>query len=326
MKTGKVSEVVLKRSVMSQIQKRREEVIIGAGVGEDCAAVALAPEEVLVISTDPITGTTKDIGLSAMHITANDLASSGAEPIGVMLTILLPEGFEEPGLKAMMKELETAAESLHMEIMGGHTEVTPVVNQPLISVAGVGKIKRERLLKTGGARPGQDVVLTKWIGIEGTAIIAKEKEETLRQRFSAAFVEQAKSFDQYISVVPEAKIAMDFGVEVMHDVTEGGIFGALWEVAEASGVGLDVDLKKIPIRQETVEVCEVFDVNPYFLISSGAMLIITEHGHDLAEALARENIPAAVIGKVTEGRDRIVRNEEEVRYLEPPRQDALYKL
>ncbi len=326
MDTGKVSEVVLKRSVIGQIKKRREEVLVGAGVGEDCTAVELAPDEIFVVSSDPITGTTKDIGLAAMHITANDLASSGAEPIGVMLTILLPEGFEEARLKALMKQLEEAAEALHMEIMGGHTEVTPVVNQPLVSVTGVGKVKKGKLLKTGGARPGQDVVLSKWIGIEGTAIIAKEKEDVLKQRFSQAFVERAKGFDQYISVVPEAKAALKVGAAVMHDVTEGGIFGALWEVAEASGVGLDIDLKKIPIRQETVEVCEVFDINPYLLISSGAMLMTGDNGYDLVAALEQEGIPAAVIGKVTEGRDRIVRNGEEKRYLEPPKQDALYQI
>jgi len=112
----------------------------------------------------------------------------------------------------------------------------------------------------------------------------------------------------------------------MHDVTEGGIFGALWELGEASGVGIDVDLKKIPIRQETVELCEFYDLNPYQLISSGVMLMVTEKANELVEALGRNNIPAAVIGRITSGNDRVVRNEDEKRFLSPPKSDELYKV
>ena len=128
-----------------------------------------------------------------------------------------------------------------------------------------------KLISTAGAKPGQDILVTKWIGVEGTSIIAKEKEEELRKRFPASFVETAKSFDQYISVVEDSRVAVKHGVSAMHDVTEGGIYGALWEVAEASGIGLEIDLKAIPIRQETVEICECFELNPYYLISSGCM-------------------------------------------------------
>lgn len=326
MKIGKVPESVLKRAVFRQIQTKREEVLIGAGVGEDCAAIELKEDEVFVISTDPITGTSKDAGYVAMHVTANDLASAGAEPVGVMLTLLLPESFEEAELKKLMKQMEEAASSLNLQIMGGHTEVTAVVNQPLITVAGVGKAKKDRLITTGGAKPGDDVVITKWIGLEGTSIIAKEKEDVLLGRFSGNFVEKAQEFDKYMSVVPEAAVAVSSGVSAMHDVTEGGIFGALWEVAEASGVGLEIDMKKIPIRQETIEVCGIFDINPYGLISSGSMLITCENGYDLVRELEKKGIPATVAGKVTDGNDRILRNEDEVRFLEPPKQDELYKI
>lgn len=326
MKIGKVPESVLKRAVFRQIQTKREEVLVGAGVGEDCAAIELKEDEVFVISTDPITGTSKDVGYVAMHVTANDLASSGAEPVGVMLTILLPENFEEGDLKVLMKQMEEAASSLNLQIMGGHTEVTAVVNQPLITVAGVGKAKKDRLITTSGAKPGNDVVISKWIGLEGTSIIAKEKSDVLLEKFSGNFVEKAQDFDKYMSVVPEAAVAVSSNVSAMHDVTEGGIFGALWEVAEASGVGLEIDMKKIPIRQETIEVCEVFDINPYGLISSGSMLMTCENGYDLVRELEKKGIPATVVGKVTDGNDRILRNEDEVRFLEPPKQDELYKI
>ena len=313
----------MKRSVFKQIRTIRPEVLLGPGVGEDCAAMELAPDEVFVISTDPITGTAKDIGKLAIQITANDLASSGAEPVGVMLTVLLPESIQEADIREMMAQVEAVCERFHVQVMGGHTEVTQAVNQPVISVAGVGKVKKGHLVTTAGAKPGQDILVTKWLGIEGTSIIAKEKEKELLERFSRDFVETAKGFDAWISVLPEAAIAVEQGVSAMHDVTEGGIYGALWEIAEASGIGLEIDLKAIPFRQETIEICEYLGLNPYYLISSGSMLMAADRGHDLVRALKKAGIPAAVIGKAVAGKAKRVLNGEEEAFLERPRTDEL---
>ena len=311
---------------MKQLHYKRDEVILGPGIGEDCAALALAEDEILVMSTDPITGTAKDIGKLAIQITANDLASAGAEPIGVMLTILLPDGTREIALKRIMEQMECACREAKMQILGGHTEVTAVVNQPVVNVAGVAKAKKGSLISTAGARAGMDIVVSKWVGIEGTMIFAKEKEAELKEHFPADFVDTAIGFDRYLSVVPEAAVATQSSVAAMHDVTEGGLFGALWEMAEASGVGLEIDLKKIPIRQETVEICEYFDVNPYGLISSGMMLMASADGNALVLALQEAGIPANVIGKATEGNDRVIIRDEERRFLEPPKTDELYKV
>lgn len=326
MKVGKIPESVLKRSVFKQIHTKRSEVLLGAGVGEDCAAVKLAEDEMFVMSTDPITGTATDIGNLAIHITMNDLASAGAEPVGVMLTILLPENSEEAVLKETMSQIETACAEANVQIMGGHTEVTRAVNQPLINVCGVGKAKVGKLVSTGGAKAGDDIIVTKWIGLEGTSIIAKEKEQELLTRYPAHLVDDAKSFDKYLSVLPEAASAVKSGVSAMHDVTEGGIFGALWEMAEASGVGLEIDLKKIPVKQETIEVCEFFGINPYELISSGSMLMAAPDGNLLVRELEKQGIHAAVVGKAVAGNDRVLVNEEERRFLEPPKTDELYKV
>lgn len=326
MKVGKIPESVLKRSVFKQIHTKRSEVLLGAGVGEDCAAVKLAPDEMFVMSTDPITGTATDIGNLAIHITMNDLASAGAEPIGVLLTILLPESAEEADLKKMMGQIEAACAEAKVQIMGGHTEVTKAVNQPLINVCGVGKAKNGKLVSTAGAEAGDDILITKWIGLEGTSIIAKEKEQELLTRYPEQLVETAKNFDQYLSVLPEAATAVKSGVSAMHDVTEGGIFGALWEMAEASGVGLEIDLKKIPVKQETIEVCEFFGINPYELISSGSMLMAAPDGTMLVRELERRGIHAAIVGKAVTGNDRVLVNEEERRFLEPPKTDELYKV
>lgn len=326
MKVGKVSETILKRSIFKQIRTKRDEVLLGAGVGEDCAAMKLEPGEIFVISTDPITGTVKDIGTLAIQVTANDLASSGAEPVGVMLTVLLPEAVTEEDIKKMMSQVEEACSKVRIQVMGGHTEITRAVTQPVISVTGVGKAKEDRLISTAGAKAGQDILVTKWIGIEGTSIIAKEKEEELRKRFSGSFIDTAKGFDQYLSVLPEASVAVEFGISAMHDVTEGGIYGALWELAEASQVGLEIDLKAIPIRQETVEICEYFGLNPYYLISSGCMLMAGERGHDLVRELKKAGIPAAVIGKAVEGKAKRILNGEEEAFLERPKTDELYQI
>ena len=232
MKIGKLPESVLKRSVFKQIHTRRPEVVLGAGVGEDCAAIKLAEDETLVMSTDPITGTAKDIGTLAIQITVNDLASAGPEPVGVLLTVLLPESVEEPELRAMMAQVEEACAKAKIQVMGGHTEVTAVVNQPVISVCGVGKVKDGCLISTGGARPGMDILVTKWIGIEGTSIIAKEKETELALN-RVPFVEKAKALDAYISVQSEAAVAVKSGVG-NGATSQGGIFlrlgngGSIW--------------------------------------------------------------------------------------------------
>lgn len=326
MKIGKLPEQVLLRSVLKQVGHRREEVFMGPGVGQDCAVLGFGPDEVFVMSADPITGTVKDIGSHSIHVTANDLAASGAEPVGVMLTILLPPHTEEAELRTMMQDVEKTCKALDIEVLGGHTEVTDVVRQPLITVAGVGKVKKGRAVLTNGLRPGHDLVVTKWIALEGTSIIAKEKEDELKETLPGEFVDTAKGFDQYLSVIPESRIAVAHGVSAMHDITEGGIFGALWELGEGAGVGLDVDLKKIPIRQESVEVCERYGLNPYLLMSSGSMLIGTSRGTALIRSLERAGIPAVLVGQATKGRDRILRNGEEIRYLDRPQSDELYRL
>jgi len=326
MEIGKVSETVLKRSVLKQIRHRRSEVLVGPNVGEDCGVIELKEDEVFVVSTDPITGTKEDIGTLAVHITANDIASNGAEIIGILLTILLPKGSKEKDLKEIMKEVEKVCSTLNIDVIGGHTEVTAAVNQPVITVTGVGKMPKSHMIKTAGVTVGQEIVVTKWIGLEGTAIIAKEKLEELTSKYTKDFIQGAVSFMEHISVVKEAMIARKMGVTSMHDVTEGGIFGALWELGEASHVGMEIDLKKIPLRQETVEICEYYNINPYQLISSGVMLMVTDRANALVEELKKNGIPATVIGRIVEGNDKIVMNEDEKRYLIPPKSDELYKV
>jgi len=326
MKIGKLPESVLERSVLKQINHRREEVIVGPALGQDCAVLELKEGEVFTLSSDPITGTVKDLGSHCIHITANDLAASGAEPVGVMLTIMLPSQTKESELKQIMQDADITCKKLGMEILGGHTEVTDVVNQPLVSVTGVGKVRKDDLTLATLMKAGQDIVVTKWIGLEATAILAKEKEAQLRAVWSGELIDTAKNFDQYLSVIPEAKVARGMQVTAMHDITEGGILGALWEMANGARVGLEVDLRKIPIRQETIEICEFFKLNPYLIMSSGSMLMSTDDGKGLVEGLQRAGIEATIIGKTNGSNERIIKRGDEVSYLGKPQVDELYKV
>lgn len=326
MKVGKIPETVLKRSVFKQIKHRREEVIVRPGVGIDCSAIAVGEDEAIVLSTDPITSTANNIGDLAIHITANDIAVSGAEMIGVMLAIIMPEKGKESELRTMMQKIEACCASLNIEVMGGHTEVSTAVNQIIVTVTGVGKIAKEKLANPRQMKAGQEIVMTKWAGLEGTAIIASEKKEELCTRYTSEFIDGASEFIKHISIVKEAKIASEHNAIMMHDITEGGVFGALWEVGAAGDVGMEVDLTKIPMKQETIEICEFFDINPYLLISSGSLLIVTDRANELIAHLDREGVPAAVIGRITDNNERIVINDYERRYLEPPKADHLYKV
>ena len=353
MKIGKVSESVLKRSVLRQIKTKRTEILNGAGVGADCAIFAPASGELWTscmqegrITYENREGTFGEPSVTISRLIGkcvNNLAAAGSEPVAVMITLLLPEKVEEPWLKALMKEAENACEKLSVQIAGGQTRVSAAVTEPVAVVTGYGKRQgkpaAELCRKPVGQPaekqaaailcqlpvPGQDIVVSKWIGLEGTALLAKQHREKLLARYPAYFVEEAAAFDRYASVLPEAATAVKSGVCTMHDASEGGIFGALWEMAERAGVGLTIDLRKLPVRQETVEVCECCGVNPYELLSGGCLVMTAADGETLAAALRREGIPAAVVGKITDSNDRIIVNEDEIRYMDRPRTDEIYK-
>lgn len=323
MKVGKISESVLDRSVLKILKNKRKEVISGAKFGKDSAVIVNDGKKTL-LSTEPIILDSDRPEELSFDRVINNLCASGAEPVCVMLHILLPIDSEEKLLKDIMKQAEKEAEKYNVQISGGHTEVTAAVNKIIVTATGMGKA--ENIIDSAGAKPGDDVVITKWVGLKGTVAIAKEKEEELLKRFSMPFLLAAKSLEEYISVVNEAAVAVKSGANAMHDASEGGIFGALWELSSASGVGLEIDLKEIPIRQETIEVCEAYGLNPYEMISNGSLIITTEKGHDLVRELKKEGIHANVVGKVTKGNDRILINGDETRFLEPSKSDEIYKL
>jgi hydrogenase maturation factor len=343
MRQGKISENVLKRSVLRQIKTHRNEVISGAGIGKDCAILAFGEGEQTVLSVTPVMAAISDLARYAIPMALNNVAAAGAEPVGVMLSILLPEEMEEPDIKELMMQAEAICSRLHVEIIGGHTEVTAAVAAPIMSVTGVGKkavgenpgVTDDWKTENAGApragypqgiRADQDIVVSKWIGLEGTVRLAREHGEELRTKYPVRMIEEAAGFDKYLSIIPEAATAIKSGVCGMHDVSRGGIFGALWEMASGAGVGLEIDLKKLPVKQETIEICEFFELNPYELLSGGCLIMVTEDGNSLVNALSREEIPAVVVGKTTDSNDRVLWNEDEKRYLDLPKPDQIYSV
>ncbi len=312
---------------MNPIRKnsvKREDVVLRPKTGEDCSVID--PQgEMCVLSTDPITGAAKDIGYLAVQINCNDIFSAGAEPVGILLTVLLPQGSSEADLTEIMEGALKAAEELGIEILGGHTEVTDAVLKPVVSAAVIGKSRARKVIKTGGAKVGQDVIMTKWAGLEGTAIIAKEYEEILVKRLPLEMVQRAQSMKQFLSVGREALIAAKHGATAMHDATEGGILGAVWEVAECSQTGVELWMDKIPIKEETKLICKEAQIDPLGLISSGTMIITLDNGNELLDELMENGIEAAVIGKITQ-KERILVTNDGRELLAEPKSDALYQV
>ena len=318
MKTGKVTENVYRRSILQSIKTKRQEVINGAGPWEDCAIFALS-DGVLVTCTQEGPASLFPVEV-LLQKCVNILAARGAEPIAATMRILLPEDAEEPQLKGLMQAAEAFCGLHGMQIAQADAQVTAAVREIFVTITAYGYGT-----KAADAKPGQDIVISKWIGLEGTAILADRHRDRILERYPAWLSEEAADFRNYLSTVPEAAVALKSGVCAMHNLSEGGIFAGLWELAEGAGVGLNIDLKRLPIRQETVEVCNHLNVNPYELLSGGSLLMTAEDGAALVMALEEAGIPAAIVGRTTDGNDRIIRNEDEVRYLDRPHADAIYE-
>lgn len=324
MKIGKVSNELLQTLIFDSMTHNRKEVIIRPNIGEDCSVLEFDKDENIVLSTDPITGATQNIGKLAVHISCNDVSTSGAEPVGLLVTILLPPNSTEEELKIIMDDIIKTANKSNVEIIGGHTEITDAVTRPVVSTTVVGKVKKENMIATKGALVGQDLILTKWAGLEGTAILANEYEQELTKRLGKQVVESAKEFAEQLSVVPESKIASLCDVTSMHDVTEGGVLGAIWEIAQCAEVGVDINIDSILVKEETIQICNVFGISPYRLISSGCMLMTTFKADKCIEELKKNGIVANIIGKITKEGKYTIKEGKKVELL-PPDSDELYK-
>ncbi|MBE5865257.1 MAG: hydrogenase maturation factor [Lachnospiraceae bacterium] len=330
MKIGKVSENVFKRSVLQQLKTKREEVVVGAGLGEDCAIFSFekAACELKMSNLSTITCVVEGVQPVEHLITdgVNRLVARGAEPVAVTLHAMLPVDSEEQVLKKTFADADKVCKQLGIQIAQASGKVSGVVNCPLVTVVSYGTAKSSTDYHTvKAAKPGQDIVVSRWIGLKGSAILACRYRDTIMERYPKWICDEAAGFEQYFGTMKEAAVAIKSGVCTVLNVSEGGILAALWELAEGAGVGLTIDLKKLPIRQETVEICNHLNVNPYELWSDGCLLMTAEDGQGLVNALAEEGVPAVIVGRITDSNDRLILNDDEVRYLDRPHADSLYE-
>ena len=289
-------------SLLPQSHNLDARIIVGARVGEDAAVIDFG-ETYLVAKSDPITFATDQIGWYLVCVNSNDIAAMGAVPKWLLVTILLPEGrATEALISDIMAQITTACEHFNIALCGGHTEVTYGLDQPIVIGQMLGEVKKERLIISSGAREGDDLILTKGLGIEATSIIAREREPELLEKFSPTFLDRAKDYLTFpgISVLKDALTAADTGgVHAMHDPTEGGVATAIHELGYAANLGAVVWEEELFLSEETEQLCQEFQLNPLGVISSGALLIAAEctKSRDIVSALGAKDIPCRIIGR-----------------------------
>ncbi len=325
MKIGKITADKLEQLILNQINYHHKDVLVHAGIGEDSAVVDFG-DQVLVVSTDPITGAVENAGFLAVHITCNDLAATGANPVGLQVALLLPESISDKEISELMEEIHKTAASLEVEILGGHTEIVSSVKQPQIVMTGIGKAPRDNYIPTGGAKPGDKLIVTKGVGIEGVYILAVDFEKKLIDRgVKTKTISRAKKYRQRISVLAEGLIAARNGASALHDITEGGLYGSLMELSRAADTGFKLDLSRVPVDEVTSEICGILGIDPLGLISSGSMLIAAKKGEEMVERLKEDNIKACVIGSVEKKAKKIIMENGIIKDFTWSGEDELWK-
>lgn len=292
----------------------------------------------VLIEKAVVYGWSEHIGLHALVSAANSLMAAGASDIGIGVRITYPPHSDKSKIYTMEKAIKKECRRRKIEFLESFIFENPLLAVPSVTIDGVAAVPDEDMRDGGGEESGKsgmsgrksfagkDIVLSKWVGMDGMLQAARERADMLRKRFSPAFIRQIISYEKELSAGKELELARGMGVSCLRQITQGGIFAALWEFSKELGVGLELDMKHISILQETVEVCEYFGLNPYQLASAGSFLFVTEEGDMLKEALLREKIMASVIGRTTGGQGKIIRNGEDVRYIDRPAPDEIWKL
>lgn len=313
----------LAAQLLNQIPHLDPRVILGPGVGLDCAVLDFG-ETCLVMKSDPITFVTQDIGWYAVQICANDIATTGAQPRWFLTTLLLPEGKTSPEMVLRInQQVAQACQELGIAVIGGHTEITYGLDRPILVGTMIGEVAKSDLITPKNAQPGNKLLLSKGIPIEGTAIIAKEFPERLSAILNEVELQSAVNalYDPGISVLRDAQLAVKAGqVTAMHDPTEGGLASALWELAEACGHTLVIQQQHISISLISQKICNFFQLNPMATIASGALLLAVEakDSQTICNELIRQGIPCSEIGFIETG-PAVVYSEEGSNRLQLPR-------
>jgi hydrogenase expression/formation protein HypE len=296
---GKIPVSILKEVVFKNLGAKLPEVVLGPSAGIDGTIIDLGDRS-LISSMDPITGAEDRIGWLAVNVNANDVATFGCEPRFMLSCILLPERSTKATVETITVQMNRAALELQVAIVGGHCETTPGLRSPIVVGCAIGLTEKNRYVTAGGAKPGDKLVLTKSAGIEGTAILASDREQQLKEALDDSVLKSAKQFYKRISIVKDAITAFNAGgVHAMHDPTEGGVTGAIHEMADASNVGVKIFPERISVEPETARICEFYRIDPHQLIASGSLLIAAEpsRANDIIKTLGENMIPAKIIGE-----------------------------
>jgi hydrogenase expression/formation protein HypE len=302
---GKIPAELLGR-FLARAPTADSRVILGPGIGLDCAVVE-SGAKLLVFKSDPVTFVAEEIGYYAVHVNANDIATTGAVPCWMLVTFLLPEAQSTPAMvEGLFEQVARCCREIGVTLIGGHSEVTHGLQRPIVAGTMVGEVDREKLVTPRGAAPGDRLLLTKGVPLEATAVLARELPDRLTMVLDDRELATARNFlaDPGISILRDARIALNAGrVSAMHDPTEGGLLGALWELAEASGRSLFFDPESVPVPSLARKICDALCLDPLAAIASGALLLAAPEpdARAICRALAKEGIPCAEIGKVQEG-------------------------
>ncbi|MFR8926750.1 AIR synthase family protein [Peptoniphilus senegalensis] len=326
MEIGKLKTELLEKYIFNSLSSNRDEVVIRGGVGLDCAVLDFCGD-LIVTSTDPITGATKNIGSLAINVSVNDVSCQCADPVGVLMTVLIPPSATIEELKEIIEDANATAKKLNVDIIGGHTEVTDAVNKILISTTVLGRANKASIPDLSTIKIGDVIAISKYVGIEGTSIISQEKDD-ISEVLNDEELEFAKALSENISVLKESKLASKYGVKYMHDITEGGLYGALWETGVAVGHGLRAYYENIPLLDVTNKISKFYEIDPMKLISSGSMLMIFDKDKfkDFKEETEKFGIKVTDIGEVIEGKDTEVIAYDQILILSEPSSDELYRV
>lgn len=324
---GKLPPEVLERLVFTRLGRKDSDLILGPGTGRDAALIRIG-ESILVASTDPITGSIEDVGWLAVHVNANDIATFGVAPRWFFASIMMPSGSGSPEVGRIMEQIDQASKSLGIAVAGGHTEITGGIDRPIVAGFMLGVTREGQYVMSSGAQPGDSIILTKTVGLEGTAILAAEGAEVMSRRVGERVLKEARGLRNQISVVREGLAAFETGfVTAMHDPTEGGFAGGIHEVCDASGVGFEIELDAIPIHPSTQMICRELEISALELISSGCMILTchSSHWEEVVERIKQTGIEARMIGSIVKDanqRDIISRQKRST--LSRPATDALW--
>lgn len=326
MEIGKLKTEVLEKYIFDNLKINRDEVLVSGGTGLDNAVMDFGGD-LIVASTDPITGASKNIGSLAINISVNDVSCQCADPVGVLMTVLIPPSASLDDLKKIVKDASRTARELNVDIIGGHTEVTDAVNKILISTTVIGRVSKDKRPDINKIKAGDVLAISKYVGIEGTSIIAHEKDE-LREILDKEELEFAKSLSNEISVLKESKLAAKYSVKHMHDITEGGLLGAVWETSRAISHGIRIYEDLIPILDVTKKIADFYKIDSRKLISSGSMLMIFDKDDFIKfqRDSEIEGIKITKIGEVNCEDEATIFSKDIDIILRDPEPDEIYKV